>query len=472
MRRIAEFAAKTGSAELAAREAASATATEVDRFVTEQSAAFRELAQLYLPRLDDDVERDGWSEVRSTLHSIMLRKEDARRLATSRFEKAAAERATAEARWKALSDRASELSSNCDDLAKQLADRMANDKEFQQLSRKAAEGQAKLEQAQASLETVDADAKVKLPSYEKSRLFRYLHGRRFGTPAYAGRGLARRLDRWVSQLIDYPSAFVGYSFLATAPQQMKQLISDQHAAVRSAVAEAESRQIAAAVAVGLPNVQSEGARVRSEQSAAESAAAAAQLEEAGARKQLADLDSADCSFYQEALTAFQGLLQRTERSLVVARAAQTPDLTDDQVVARLRHIDEVMIEKKNLMDDHRHSIEVAAKRTAQINELTSRCRRAQFDHPKRVFDERFDLEFHLSALAAGTTDVDNVWQHLYRCQQLESPVADSASAVLQGPMAQILLQSMAVVAGSALGAYAARAGQQHRLPKGKSRDWF
>ena len=472
MRRISESVARVAGIEQAARDAAAATAGEVDRMVADQSEAFRELAQLYLPGLDDNVERDGWSEVRATLQSIILRKEDSRRLASSRLHLAAEQRETVEALWKALSERANELSSRCDELAQQLKDRMANDTEFQSLSKKAAEGQARLEQAENSLETVEKDAIEKLPQYNRSRFFRYLYNRDFGTPAYARRGLTRRLDRWVSQLIDYPRAVAGYKFLATAPQQMKQLISDQHAAVQAAVTEAESRQAAAAVAVGIAQVQWEGTRVRSEQSAAEVASARARQEEAAAQKELANLDSSDCPFYREAVTAFQQLLQRTERSLLAARAAQTPELTDDQVVARLRHIDDVVNERKRLMDGNTKAIEVAAKHTADMNELASRCRRAQFDHPRRIFDDRFDLEGRLSALAAGTADIDSVWHQLHRSQQIESPVADNASAMLQSPMAQILLSTMAQVAGAALGAYASRAGQQHRLPKGNGRDWF
>ena len=143
MRRISESVARVAGIEQAARDAAAATAGEVDRMVADQSEAFRELAQLYLPGLDDNVERDGWSEVRATLQSIILRKEDARRLASSRFQLAAEQRATAEARWKELSDRASELSSRCDELAQQLKERLASDTQFQSLSQKAAEGQAR-----------------------------------------------------------------------------------------------------------------------------------------------------------------------------------------------------------------------------------------------------------------------------------------------------------------------------------------
>jgi hypothetical protein len=154
MRRISDSAAQVSRIEQSARDAAQATAAEADRLVADQSEAFRELAQLYLPRLDDDVERDGWSEVRATVQSIILRKEDSRRMASNRLHHAAKVRAAAEARWTALSTNVNDLTSRCDFLAKQLTDRLANDAEFQALSKAAAEGQARLEQAANSIETV------------------------------------------------------------------------------------------------------------------------------------------------------------------------------------------------------------------------------------------------------------------------------------------------------------------------------
>jgi len=156
---------------------------------------------------------------------------------------------------------------------------------------------------------------------------------------------------------------------------------------------------------------------------------------------------------------------------VAARAAQTAELTDDQVVARLKHIDDQVSEKKQQLDRFFSAADEAAKRTARINELASKCRRAQFDHPRRVFDDQFDLQSQLQSLLAGTLDPDTAYQNLYRVQHLDSPVANQASAVLQGPMAQILLQTMAQAAGAALGSYAARAGQQHRV-RGQNKDWF
>jgi hypothetical protein len=52
---------------------------------------------------------------------------------------------------------------------------------------------------------------------------------------------------------------------------------------------------------------------------------------------------------------------------------------------------------------------------------------------------------------------------------LFNPTAEKASALMNGPMGQVLLDSMAKAAGVALGGYAVLAGQQHRLPGHRTR---
>ena len=471
LRQIADFAASAVLVEHEARKVTHETSLEIDQLMTSQSEATRELAQLYLPRLEDDVERDGWSEMRATLQSIILRKEDACRQISTRLQQTSEQRIATETRWKQLREQVKDLTSKCDELGRRFSEQLAQDAEFQALSKQAAEGQARLEQAQANLLQVEKDAEEKLPSYQQSRLFQYLQHSAFGTEKYTCRGLTRRVDRWVSNLIDFPRAAAGYKFLSSAPQQMRQLIEEQQKAVRSMVSEVEKRQFEAASALGLPQTQAEGTKVRGEQESAAVAMENSRKGEELARRQLADLDSPDCQYYRDALTAFQHLILKTERSLVAARAAQTPELTDDQVVARLKHIDEQVSENKAKLDRCFSAAEDASKRTARINELASKCRRAQFDDPRRVFEDKFDLQPHLDALLAGTVDVDQVYHEMYRHQHLDSPLADQAAAVLEGPMAQILLSTMAQAAGAALGSYAARAGQQHRV-RGQKNGWF
>ncbi len=467
VRRIADFAASINGSEKDARARAAEVSNEIEKLLANQSDAFRELAQHYLPRLDDDIERDGWLEMRGVLRDIMLRRDDSRRQLGTRLQTASTQQASAEAQWKQLSEQFSATAQKADELAKQLTEKLTSDPELQRLSRDAAEAQARLEQATANLGDVELEAKTKLPPYEHSRLFQYLWDSEYDTERYRHRGMSRRIDRWLSRLIDYPGAAASYRFLTSAPGMMKQVIAEQEKAAKARVEEVQTRQSAAANALGLPDVQASVSRLKAEVDRAFAAMDAAQKLSVTLQHEQAQLDSPDSIFYRDALTAFQALLQKTERSIVAARAANTPELQDDQVVARLRHIDEVVSQKKSQLDQHYAAAEAAEKRTARVNDLLSRCRRAQFGDPQRIFEDSYDLTTRLNDLANGVVSGESMYQEMYRIQKIDSPIADQASAAINGPMGQILINTMAQAAGAALGVYAARAGQQHRLPRNR-----
>jgi hypothetical protein len=276
----------------------------------------------------------------------------------------------------------------------------------------------------------------------------------------------------VGKLIDYPKALAGYKFLTTTPQQMKQLIEEKRGTVQLIVSEVESRQATVASALGLPRAQAEGAQLRIEQDEAALATEKSRDAEGDAKRRLAAIDNDRGEYYQEAIAAFQNLLQRTERSLMAARAAQTPELNDDQVVARLRHIEGELSERQKSLGQRARTTEVAGQRAAALAELAARFRRSQYDHPRSLFADEFDVDGQLWAIVEGTTDLERVWQHIRRYQSLGPSLAEQTANALQHPMTQILLQTMAHTVGSALGEYASRAGQQHRRHRNDQRDWF
>lgn len=464
LRRIADYAASINGSEREARNRAMEVSEEIEKLIADQSDAFRELAQHYLPQLDDDVEHDGWAEMRAVLRDVLLRRDDARRQLETRLQAASAQQASAESQWKLLSEQLSDATQKANELTTSLMAKLTSDPDLQRLSREAAEGQARLEQASTNLGDVESEAKIKLPPYEHSRLFQYLWDSKFDTDGYSRRGMSRRIDRWLARLIDYPAAAASYRFLTSAPGMMKLVIAEQEKAVNVRVEEVQARQTAAAEAIGLPEVQARISRLKAEVDRAFAAMDSSQKIRTTLQHEQAQLDSPDSIFYRDALTAFQTLLQKTERSIVAARAANTPELQDDQVVARLRHIDDLVSQKKTLLDQHFASAEAAEKRTARVNDLLSRCRRAQFGDPKRIFEDSYDLKTRLNDLANGVVTGESMYQEMYRIQKIDSPIADQASAAINGAMGQILISTMAQAAGAALGAYAARAGEQHRLP--------
>jgi hypothetical protein len=156
LRRISDFAASINGSEREARARAMDVSNEIEKLLADQSDAFRELAQHYLPRLDDDIERDGWTEMRGVLRDVMLRRDDARRQLELRLQAASTQQTSSELQWKQLSEQLSAVTQKADELTTQLTEKLTADPDLQRLSREAAEGQARLEQATANLSDIEA----------------------------------------------------------------------------------------------------------------------------------------------------------------------------------------------------------------------------------------------------------------------------------------------------------------------------
>ncbi len=96
------------------------------------------------------------------------------------------------------------------------------------------------------------------PHYDRSRLFRYLHDRGYGTPDYKPSGWVRSLDRRVADLIDYPNALNGYEFLKKTPELVAAEVSRRRDQFTELMKQVEAIEKVEADKVGLTAVLAEG----------------------------------------------------------------------------------------------------------------------------------------------------------------------------------------------------------------------
>lgn len=108
-----------------------------------------------------------------------------------------------------------------------------------------AERRIMAERAEARAAEAEAERDAKRGPYEADPLFLYLWRRGYGTPAYDARGFARRMDRWVAQLIGFERARANYHVLMALPERLHahaaRLREDERA-----LADAEARLVAEA----------------------------------------------------------------------------------------------------------------------------------------------------------------------------------------------------------------------------------
>ena len=186
--------------------------------------AFIELARHYLPELSHQTLAGAWIEVRDQIHEVLLRTDDQGRRLRSRRDTVAAglsqllcERAEVAAE---LEKARLDLSSKQGNARKMLSE----DRHVAACMRAIDEVDDEIDKALSLLDSAEADARKKLPEYEACSLFGYLQEQRFGTPAYAARGIERRWDRWVARFVNYKQAKASYDYLRSAPNQLLGLI--------------------------------------------------------------------------------------------------------------------------------------------------------------------------------------------------------------------------------------------------------
>lgn len=85
----------------------------------------------------------------------------------------------------------------------------------------AGERLAMAERAEAQAADAEAELQAKRGPYEADPLFLYLWRKGYGTQAYEGTGLTRRMDRRVARLIDFEAARANYHALTTLPGRLR-----------------------------------------------------------------------------------------------------------------------------------------------------------------------------------------------------------------------------------------------------------
>ena len=93
------------------------------------------------------------------------------------------------------------LATKRDELESQLASRLRAHPEFQTLSEQALAAETELKRNELRVAEMRDEVAEKLPAYEKSKLFKYLHRRGYGTAEYKGKGLTKQLDGWVALML-------------------------------------------------------------------------------------------------------------------------------------------------------------------------------------------------------------------------------------------------------------------------------
>jgi hypothetical protein len=432
----------------------------------QRGEALVSLAEHYLPELTREAIQSTWRELRDRFSEILIRKEAHEQRLGQSLEQWTAQRTAAETQLLETNQQLDQSHQEQEALTAQVEQTLRRDEEFIALSDRAALAEAALERAEANLHEIDQDSARKLPPYENSTLFRYLYERGFGTNQYTKRGFTRRMDRLLAKFINYAQARQGYEFLKKTPEQMRRIIGEDRQALDTVMEELERRRDSVANQLGLPQqiavtqtweerrdnqIQSlDDLRVQTEQ----------------VQQELTQLEGGRGAYYREAISLFRELLDRSDVGELKRRAQSTPDITDDQIVARLVGVDVDFQQLASAAKQRNKELDQQQEQLEQLGRLVQRFRAARFDSDRSEFTDRLDIEEEIERARDGE-DIKHLWDRIRRHHRWGPTTMEKVAGLANHPMAQVLIGAMAQAAGAALESHARRAGER----RAQSRPW-
>ncbi len=430
-----------------------------DQLEGDRDDTLRKLAEFYLPDLTAESVQSTWAEIRPAMREILLRKEGRVRELQEQLDQENELRAKLEAGLQELNERLDAAENRQHEVAAQVEKHLTAQPDFVELSKHAGMAEVALQRAQDNLDEISQDAARKLPAYDEDRLFTYLNDRQFGTSEYHRRGIIRRMDRFVANLVGYHKAKHDYDYLTNTPAAMRKIIAEDGAALDTVMAEIQDHRDRAAEKFELPALV---AAVESLVAERESAVSGLDTQTSACESTQAELngvESPHCEFYRDAIDLFRKMLAEKESSELRQEARHTPEVTDDQIVASLRGIENQMEHSEQANLRHQDELQQGQEIYQGIGRLIQRFRASGFDRQRCQFSDSFDLSGSLDRLHSPA-DVDALWDSIRRAQGWGHAAMDPVAVVTTHPMAQVLISAMGQAAGGAMSEHPRRAGRR------------
>ena len=454
------------NASVAARGDTVALDNQLSQIVAKRGETLLILAQHYLPEINRESVERTFVGIRDELRGIVARKEQALQQLLERIEQSEKSRQALEQQVAEITARLNAKVQERDEKQEQVTQALAADPDFQTHSQRALAAEAELKRNEERVEEITREAKSKLPAYDNSVLFRYLVQRNYGNTDYHATGWIRELDRWVARLVRYETARKGYDFLRSTPELMTQEIERRRGEFQAQMAEVESRQTHVADQLGLTGVLDEGRQLGEQRDhfVAQLQAAAELAQQARAERE--ELGQHQGQYYQEAVGRLRDFLSQTESSVLEARARDTAETADDQLVAEIQQLSLAIEQLKPQAAQLRSNESAAIRQHEGLDSLVHRFQQANFDSSRSRFDQRLNFA-ELMQDVSPNGDLESVWQAIQRAQRFEPTWVDqqsgntsSAGGSIQGllegavqvmshPATQIMLRAMVQAAGTA-----------------------
>ncbi|QDU88185.1 hypothetical protein Pla175_15570 [Pirellulimonas nuda] len=440
----------------------------------ERAGALEQLAEHYLPRLDRETVARSIREVRGEVSELLARKQQREAELRQRWEATLDARQAIEGELEQATASLNELVERRESLELRLAETLQADAQFAELSAKAIKSEAALHQNEQRVAEAKQEAEAKLPAYERSRMFKYLVGRNYGAPSYAGRGLTRRLDRWVAKLVDWPRARQSYDFLRITPELMAAEVERRRSEFAGLMEQVEAIEQQHSDAIGLTAALTEGVRAGKQRDALITRLEAEQGRRDEIEQEQHALAQRENAFYKQAVDRVEQALGELKESALAARARATPETTDDRLVEQIAALNRRVAEAGRQAADVRADGQKLVAGAGQLADIARRFRSHEFDSVRSVFPEGFSPASWVDQLLRGELSAEKLWTQLATQQRFAPHWVEREygrrGGVMDSEFSYVLMRVLAEAAGAAI-QHAARGGFDMRSGGGSRGRW-
>ena len=457
----------------------------VDRQVTDmvarRGAALLDLAKAYLPDISAETIRGTFVEVRDDLAAILVQKNRRQREVQDKLGGVQRDLEHQEAELQRITSELDAKVAERERLEKLVAERLHGSEEFKTLSQQALEAEEQLEKNEARVAEVQGDAKEKLPSYDRSKLFRYLYDAGYGTAKYQAKGWTKAIDDWVAKLIDFNTARRGYDFLRVTPELMEAEVKRRRDAFNGLMAQVEAIEDKVGDEVGLTAVMREGQELGSQRDTLVAGVAASQDELRRQQQELLRLSGTQNEFYEQAVARMKNFLAGVPPQELLEHSRETPQREDDAIVAEVSYLGKQLEDAKRQGAAMVHDRQAWDERLGGLQQVLQQFRRAEFDSQRSLFPGDFDVESLVRQYLDGKLSAQQLWSAIHDQQEFAPAWHEQAPyGVPQGRGPQgggptlgdiitsdasiALLRVLTTVAGEAM-RHAAYRGVERRAPE-------
>lgn len=439
----------------------------MEEMIERRGQSLIELSQHYFPDLSPSTVDGQFVEVRDSLRDLLRRKQRHEAELERWWDASLDSSAKLERQLETLTDELNELAAKRDELERLLADRLRSEAEFQQLSEEALAAESELKRNELRVAEMREEVAEKLPAYEKSKLFKYLHRRGYGTHQYRGSGLTKRLDGWVAKVVNYDKNRQSYDFLRVTPELMAAEVERRQGSFNSLMQRLEGIEDRISDEIGLTEVMTQGNAVGKRREGLLDEMK--QLEEARARteQEMARLETTENEYYTAGVERLKDFLSALEESALERRTRATPETADDAIFREVQDCNRRLREARDQSRDDRRLVEVWKEKISGLDQVVRRFRSSQFESRRSWFSPRLSIDREVDRYLEGRNTAAGLWSVIRRYQQFVRPEFDDSwdgmGGMWDSDVSHVLGRVLLEVAGEAM-RQAAQRGMHRRGP--------